>query len=133
NGVLMITTAAAAVNQRQLVVYDVTDIEQARLREQGTSNLLKLVQDNTGGEPDGPWQDVDGEGGTLGLLRLDDADLLVVRTTGAVHREIKALFADMREIRKAAAAEGPAVATSAAAIEQRLNRRVTVNFDDVNW
>ncbi|HVW00580.1 MAG TPA: DUF1598 domain-containing protein [Planctomycetaceae bacterium] len=32
--------------------------------------LIQLIQDNTGGEPDGPWQDVDGEGGTIGSYQL---------------------------------------------------------------
>ncbi|HVW00393.1 MAG TPA: hypothetical protein VHB77_08635, partial [Planctomycetaceae bacterium] len=89
--VLMITTAADAVNHLKLVVYDVTDLEELRHKdkERGYSNFLQAIQDSTGGEPDGPWMDVDGEGGTMSLLKLGDADLLAIRQTEAVHRQIE--------------------------------------------
>ena len=133
-GVLMITTAAEAVNMRKLVVYDVTDLQRSRRSE--TSSLVQLIQDNTGGEPDGPWQDVDGEGGTMGLILLEEADLLVIRQTESVHREIEQLLKDARAVvdeEDTEAEEEPGVATTTAAVEKRLRRRVNINFDDVSW
>jgi hypothetical protein len=132
--VLMITTAADAVNHLNLVVYDVTDLEELRHKEKerGYSNFLQAIQDSTGGEPDGPWMDVDGEGGTMSLLKLGDADLLAIRQTEAVHRQIEQFLSDTRAALEREDEE-PVIATTAAAVERRLHRRVNVNFDDVSW
>ncbi|HVW03047.1 MAG TPA: hypothetical protein VHB77_21985 [Planctomycetaceae bacterium] len=134
--VLMITTAADAVNHLNLVVYDVTDLEELRHKEKerGYSHFLQAIQDSTGGEPDGPWMDVDGEGGTMSLLKLGDADLLAIRQTEAVHRQIEQFLSDTRAaLEREDEEEEPVIATTAAAVEKRLHRRVNVNFDDVSW
>lgn len=133
HGVLMITTAAEAANRQKLVVYDVTDLQQGRRGESGTSNLVRLIQDSTGGEPDGPWQEVEGEGGVIGRLVVGDTELLTVRQTEAVHQEIEKFLSDARAALEEDDEDEPVVATTAAAVEKRLRRRVNANFDDVTW
>lgn len=133
HGVLMITTAADATNRQKLVVYDVTDLRQSRRGESGTSNLVQLIQNSTGGEPDGPWEEVNGEGGVIGLLLVGDTELLTVRQTEAVHQQIEQFLSDARAALEEDDEEEPVVATTAAAVEKRLRRRVNVNFDDVTW
>jgi hypothetical protein len=133
NEVLMITTASEAVNYRNLVVYDVTDLHEARRNQAGESNLLRLIMNSTGGEPDGPWAQVDGEGGEIGLLPVGDTMLLVVRQTDVVHQQIEKLLSDTRTALEQDNEEEPVVATTAAAVEKRLRRRVNANFVEVTW
>ena len=95
--VLLITTAAAAENESSCRVYDVTDVTP---REDspvdGQESLDRLVQSSTGGKPHARWQEQDGVGGSMRRLRIQQRELLVIRQTGPVFREIDGLLRDLR-------------------------------------
>lgn len=98
--VLLITTAAEAVNERTCRVYNVTDlIEHDQTSPQGLLFLERMIHDATGGEPDGPWQDVDGEGGDMKHISFSHSPLLVFHQTESVYRQIDQLLHDLRTAR----------------------------------
>ena len=98
--VLLITTAAEAVNERTCRVYNVTDlVHQDQTDSKGLLFVERIVEDNTGGEPDGPWQDVDGEGGDIKHISFSHAQLLVFHQTESVYRQIDQLLRDLRAAR----------------------------------
>jgi hypothetical protein len=98
DGVLMITTAAEAVNYRTSRVYDITDLVEGR-DDKAPMKLIGIIQQSTGGHPDGPWEAIDDEGGVAYVVSVGDSRLLVIRQTDIVHREIEQLLADIRAAR----------------------------------
>ncbi len=86
-GAVVVTTVEEADLKLFIVVHDVRD-----LAETGHSGrvLVETMMFNT----TGPWEADEGEGGTISL---PVPGMLVVRQTHAVHDEIVALLADLRQ------------------------------------
>jgi hypothetical protein len=128
--VLLITPLENALEVRQTAVYDVTDLVQNR--EDGTSErLVKLLEESTGGKSLGPWDNMTGSGGVTSALSTDETDLLVVSQTNAVQRQVDRLLTEA--IAAVEAEEAPDIAAGKSTVERRLRRRVSVDFDDINW
>ncbi len=104
DGMFCITTVDDSVDQLELALYDVRDL----LQSTSKSDLLDLVAEHTSGE----WHDVDGIGGEYSIL---PNGYMVIRNTNAVHDEIAALLALLRE----KLVMRPAAEVDAAAFEVR--------------
>ena len=96
DGRLFVTTIIEAEERLNTVIHDVRDLEEADYS--GTA-LLDLLQS----ESSGPWEDIDGTGGTA---RLPLKGLLAVRQTHNVHIQVAAILADVRK--QLAEADAPA-------------------------
>jgi hypothetical protein len=95
--VLLITTAAEAENEFSCRVYDVTDVTpRDDSRADGQESLDRLVQISTGDKRHARWQEQDGAGGSVSRLRIQQRELLVIRQTGPVFREIDRLLRELR-------------------------------------
>lgn len=57
--------------------------------------LMRTIQESTGGVPDAPWMESDGEGGSIHLIKTTHTKLLVVRQTEQAHAEIEDLLNDL--------------------------------------
>ncbi|HVW03194.1 MAG TPA: hypothetical protein VHB77_22725, partial [Planctomycetaceae bacterium] len=99
--VLLVTTAAEAVNERRISIYNVGDLISDPNDELAADRLIDLIQNATGGEPDGPWQDIDGDGGTIQFFGDQSASLMVVQQTQSVFDEIDQFLKQLRAARNA--------------------------------
>lgn len=95
DGAIRITTAQAAGEIRQTVVYDVADLLRS---EDDVQSLQTTVIEST----NGPWQSQDGTGGTLTDF---PGGLFVVRHTEAIHTQIALLLHELRQAKKDAPQE----------------------------
>lgn len=57
--------------------------------------LIRTIQESTGGVPNAPWLESDGEGGSIHLIKTTHTKLLVVRQTEQAHAEIEDLLNDL--------------------------------------
>ncbi len=57
--------------------------------------LIKMIQEATGGLPNGPWMEADGEGGSVHFIQTTHSKLLVVRQTEQVQAEIEDLLNEL--------------------------------------
>lgn len=57
--------------------------------------LIQTIQQATGGVPDAPWLETDGEGGSIHLIKTTNTKLLVIRQTEFAHAEIEDLLNDL--------------------------------------
>lgn len=57
--------------------------------------LVKMVRGLTGGTPDSPWMDADGEGGMVYLFQTKHSKLLAVRQNEQAHAEIEDLMNEL--------------------------------------
>jgi hypothetical protein len=73
---------------------------EAAVTYSAAQQLIDVVRRGTSG----PWFDIDGTGGTLGIY----GDVIAIRQSQAVHRELEAMFAGLREARGPEATAGPA-------------------------
>ena len=95
DGAVRITTAQAAGQIQQTVIYDVADLN----RTAGENdNLMATVTESTSG----PWMVTDGSGGTLSEF---PGGLFVIRQTDAVHKQITLLLHELRQAQKDAPQE----------------------------
>lgn len=70
------------------------------------SILIKMIQGATGGPPDAPWMEADGEGGSVHLIQTPHAKLLVIRQTELAHAEIENLLNELISHQHAGEDEG---------------------------
>lgn len=85
HGVLKITTTEVAEEHRETVIYE--------LRHLGSNHPARDVMDLVMQTIDGPWLDVDGDGGTIVAL----PGAIAVRQTQRVHREIRDLLRQLEQ------------------------------------
>ena len=130
-GVLKVTTAAEAVNERRIRIFNVSDLLSDPHDLLAADRFIEVIQNSTGGEPDGPWLDVDGEGGTMQLFQDRGSRLLVVRQTEAVFEEVEDFLHRLRETRKRPAIERPAEKPSPDP-DGSVPSKVSVRFYDVS-
>lgn len=57
--------------------------------------LIRTIQESTGGVPNAPWMESDGEGGSIHLIKTANTKLLVIRQTEQAHGEIEDLLNDL--------------------------------------
>ncbi len=57
--------------------------------------LIKMIQEATGGVPNAPWMETDGEGGTVHFIQTTHSKLLVVRQNEQVQAEIEDLLNEL--------------------------------------
>lgn len=62
---------------------------------QPRQKLINLIMQLTGGPPNGPWLDADGEGGTVHVFETTQTKLLVIRQTEQVHADIEDLLNEL--------------------------------------
>ncbi|MBT4864387.1 MAG: hypothetical protein HON53_04595 [Planctomycetaceae bacterium] len=86
-GTVWVTTEIAAEETLFVTVYDVRDLLKT---ESGSGDFISSLQKDTSG----PWEDIEGAGGTLGLAL---PGMLVCRQTHKVHAEIALSLHDMRK------------------------------------
>ena len=67
--------------------------------------LIQLVQGVTGGPPDHPWMEADGEGGSIYLMQTAHMVLLVIRMNEPTHAEIERLLNELTSHQHAAMGE----------------------------
>ena len=114
---LYVTTKERAEEHFSTIPYNLGDLFDAGFRPQAT---LRAVETTTGSK----WEYEDGEGGTAHLL----GDVIFIRQTDAIHFEIAGLFAALRKHgRRTFISDPPQHET----LRQKLNEKVTVDFDDV--
>jgi hypothetical protein len=89
-GNLFVTSKSAALTNLSATVYDVRDL----LIDDDADGLIDVLEYETSG----PWMAIDGVGGTLAAM---PPGLLVVRQTGAVHREIANVLSELRRVEAA--------------------------------
>lgn len=58
-------------------------------------NLIEMIQNVTGGVPDTPWLETDGEGGSIHFVKTTKSKLLVIRQTELVQVEIENLLNEL--------------------------------------
>ena len=134
DGALSITSASYADNSLDTRVYDVSDLV-IRREETGElvrdeSDLLDIIQFQTGDPSRGPWIRTEGDGGEMLPLTGGDKVLFSVRQTQAVHREVAALLQQLRRLRHAAEPELTSQGNTEAAIAAALERRIDFDFQD---
>lgn len=113
NGALLIGTEPFYQSSPDTRVYDVSDL----IIGDDFGPLIEIIQNHTGGPPDGPWQEIDGEGGTIGEYAYHGRGALIICQTDGVHREIADLF---REDRRLRAAQPPPPASPVSQVVQKL-------------
>ena len=89
-GAIRITTPERAEKFYVTVVYDIADLVRS---EENVQPLIQLFQESAGG----PWNDTDGEGGTLTEL---PGGLFVIRQSDSVHTQITLLLHELRQAKK---------------------------------
>jgi hypothetical protein len=115
--VVHITTAADADEHLINQPYNVGDLLDAEFEPEA---LIETIQNQTAG----PWQDLDGIGGTMEML----GDVLFVRQTDEIHREVLGLLAALRKhARRTFTLDPP----QHEVLRQKLIENVTVDFEDV--
>lgn len=62
---------------------------------QPRQKLINLIMQLTGGPPNGPWLDADGEGGSVHVFETTLTKLLVIRQTEQVHADIEDLLNEL--------------------------------------
>lgn len=98
-GVLLITTESAAEEMMDTRVYDVSDLVLRRdkkgLLRRDFTQLIETIQNTTSG----PWKDIDGDGGSVSELSMQDINSLAITQTLDLHRQIGRLLAELRQAR----------------------------------
>jgi hypothetical protein len=115
--ILHITTHEAAQEKLQTVSYNVRDLLEAGCT---FDSVTESLQNYT----EGPWQALDGIGGTLRPF----GDRLIIRHTAQVHAEVAAMLASLRREGRERHVMRPA---SDATLRQQLSKVVSVNLEDV--
>jgi hypothetical protein len=87
DGRYVITTVAKADEEISAVVYDISRIP----RSNDEAWVTQLLQESTSGQ----WENVDGVGGTVSIL--GSTGLIAAYQTERVHRELAALFEQLRQ------------------------------------
>ena len=99
-----IVTEARAGMTRTAAVYDVSDliwhVDAEGVRVRDASQLIDTIQSLTGGVPEGPWHDDEGEHRKILPLHSAGLDVLAIYQTQAVHRQIRQLLANLRRQRR---------------------------------
>ena len=114
---LYVTTKEQAEERLMTIPYNLGDLFDTGFRPQAT---VRAVETTTGSK----WELDDGEGGTARLL----GDVIFIRQTDAVHFETAGLFAALRKHgRRTFISDPPQHET----LRQKLNDKITVDFDDV--
>ena len=70
--------------------------------------LIHTIFGATGGPPDSPWMEADGEGGTIHLIQTSHAKLLVIRHNEVTHAEIEHLLNELISHQQMGTEEGAA-------------------------
>lgn len=91
--VLKVTTRTVALNKRPTRTYPVRDL----VGNVDVDYLLlsQTIQQSTGGPPDDPWMEADGEGGSVCVF--PSTGCLVIRQTQEGHEEILKLLRSLRK------------------------------------
>lgn len=79
-----------------------------------SDELIELVQGVTGGAPEHPWVEADGEGGAIYLMRTPHMKLLVIRQNESTHGEIERLLNELTSHQHAAMDESESSSEPAA-------------------
>jgi mRNA-degrading endonuclease YafQ of YafQ-DinJ toxin-antitoxin module len=117
DGLLQLTTLSAADEQMSTLSYNLGDLFDAGFE---SFDLLESVTQATSGR----WEDVDGTGGEMVLL----GDVLFVRHTHTVHREVMGLFAAIRKHGRRTLTNDP---PQHAALREILLKPISVDFQSV--
>ena len=129
--VAKITTEAYAGAARSTIVQDVADlivqVDEEGVRVRDARQLLEMISRVTGGLPDGPWIDIDGEGGDLGFFQADGLEVVLYRQTQAVQREISQFLDDLRRRQQS----GSGAPAPRELVEQALGQRLDLDFERV--
>jgi len=113
--ILHITTTAVAEERMATVPYNLGDLLDAGYKR---DDLYATVQDGSGGA----WFDVDGTGGKLQWL----GDVLFVRQTDSMQRQIRGLLAALRKHARQTFTLDP---PQHEALREKLNTKISVSFD----
>ncbi len=116
-GILIATTSEIAEDILTTQSHLVTDLRNAGY---GLDPLIEVLQNAT----DGPWNDTHGLGGTISPV----GDVLFVRQTEHMHREVAALLEALRHHGRATAVLDPAEHQR---IRERLDAPASVSFDEM--
>lgn len=114
--VLHITTMNAAKRRMSTDPYNVSDLLDAGYER---SDLLETVRSTT----PGPWMEINGVGGTLEWL----ADVLFIRHTDRMHREVRGLLTALREHGRQTFTLDP---PQHRILREKLDENVSVSFAD---
>lgn len=125
--VIKVTTFSDAIQHRPTRTYPVRDL--VGNVDVDYQLLSEAIQQSTGGQPDEPWSEADGEGGSISILPATGC--LVIRQTEHAHEEILKLLRALRkanaEMQPKTSHVAPATPTSVAGIHvdcKLLNYRV---------
>lgn len=117
DNVLHITTLAVARDRMSTEPYNVGDLLDAGYKR---DNLLRTVR----AAVRGPWVDVEGRGGKVEWL----GDVLFVRQSDAVHREVRGLLAALRKHGRQTFTLDP---PQHASLRDKLDKNASVSFDEI--
>ncbi|MBM80794.1 MAG: hypothetical protein CMJ78_09390 [Planctomycetaceae bacterium] len=116
DNILRITTTSVASERMSTQPYNVGDLLDGGFKQAAISNV---IQETTSG----PWEEESGEGGGLEWL----GDVLFVRQTDNMHREVNGLLAALRKhARRTFTLDPP----QHGALREKLAANVSVNFND---
>jgi hypothetical protein len=114
--ILHITTRAAAANRMSTEPYNIGDLLDAGYKP---SDLHDAIMETTGGT----WVEVDGVGGGIELL----GDVMFVRQTDTMHREVQGLLSALRQHGRRTFTLDP---PQHRRLREKLEENVSVNFAD---
>lgn len=115
--ILHITTDIVAEERMVTETYNLGDLLDAGFKR---NKILETIKSTTSD----PWEDVDGTGGTQEWL----GDVLFVRSTDDVQREVQGILAALRNHGRRTFTNDPPLH---AALREKLAKNVSVEFDDV--